>query len=296
MIIAAEVDQRIAGIRTPGIEIDPAARQVAINALGDIDRDYGEGSENPRTHHNAPHGLDNMGGGFALIDPVFDLIPSAYQEDIYDLHVVDGAVHDRYQGLKVFGANEILSAAYGINLISEHPGSRINNERFIYRSAGGVIATTAFTKPDGTLVQPKLLEGENDPHKFFMAAADVYAPIARGGVYEMLRISRNLTLEYCKNPGPVDGYNFVAGEVLFLRNGLDPERIREVLGHFFPDTADDVYSVYEDLFNDNIVEASAFARAVDKMTDKAQDIGEAVLAGEFEAVGEIVDLPVHKIG
>lgn len=289
-----ELKSRSGLVLPEGVEIDSTAYDIAATALVDIDNEFGMDSAYPREHHNAPHGIDHVVRDMVLINPVFELIPEQYQEHIRELGVVDGALHDRYQHLKKLGVNEIFSAAYGVNLINDHGSNRINTGQFKARSADGVISTTTFVRPDGSLVQPYLLEGDPDAHKFFMVAADVYAPIAMGGVYEMLKTSRNLTLEERKNPSPVDGYNFVASEVAFIKQELNPKRLMKVIAHFFPDSAEEVYSIYFDLYNHNIVAASEFAQAVDERPDKAEEIGEALFAEEFEEIGEIAGKEVKR--
>lgn len=256
--VEQEVDARIAGIEPPGIEVDPAARQIAIRAIEGINLRYGEHSENPLDFHNAPHSLDVMDRTIRLANLLYEFIPPKYKPNIYNLGVTVPATHDFEQMLGP-GVNEIASADYFQDEIEQTGDSPINNEWFIKRGRLGHFATEVAFAEDGKLIQVHQGKGEPDPFAFIVGFADING-IAMDGDKRMIRDATNLCFEINGgNPGAEKLYEFLLTQAAFLKTRLNDHHMKPLIKYYFPDQPDEVYEAMHNAFHKNIISAYRLA-------------------------------------
>lgn len=254
-----EVDRRIAGIKPPEIEVDPASRSIAITALGEVDRRYGEGSEHPLEFHNVPHSLDVMDRTVRLLNLLYEFIPAEYKPRIYDLGIKVSAAHDVEQSLGP-GANEQASVAYMINQIEETGSNPINTRWHKSRAELGSLATQVAFADNGEIVQVNLGEGEPDPFAFIVAFADING-IAMDGDRRMIRDATNLCFELNGgNPGVEKIYEFLLTQAVFLKSRLNDHQMKPLIEYYFPERAGEVYEAMHDTYHKNIISAYELAR------------------------------------
>ncbi|HYF96791.1 MAG TPA: hypothetical protein VD947_01995 [Patescibacteria group bacterium] len=282
-----EIERVVDRISPIEVKTDPIVPVISGIILDDIDSRYGEQSEKPLAHHNAFHGLERADRTVEVTNLLYPDIPEEYSEGIYSLGILDGTAHDWMQDFKVFGLNEELSAAFLGFMLKRADREDLFDDRFMARAFSGIRVTTAVTETDGNVHQPYLLEGKPDPNKFIQAFTDVDA-IALGGMEEMFKTCENIVKELYKDPSPRQFYDFLRMEEPFLRKRLNPIRMMAVLGHFFPVNAKEVYEKMYDSYNKNIVDAYEFAQEVGRRSDIADEIGEALRAGEYEGIGQLI--------
>lgn len=188
------------------------------------------------------------------------------------------------------GANERNSAAFAVEAVEQEDGELARGS-FTRRLRDGILATTAPMNEDGEIVQNNLTVGSHDPIKFNMAFSDING-IAMEGSRRMILDATNLYREITEKNGgsfSVDGlYDFYLTQAGFLRQRLNPGRVKSDIGFFFADTINEVYADMEEAFNSNIVSAYSLARYIKDHPELKNIISVATKGVDVSRVGKIL--------
>jgi hypothetical protein len=255
----ADFEKEITEIATmiePSCELAPETIPIAVESLEEIDNDYGPGSDNPLSFHDAPHSVGVTRRGVRLANILYPYIRPLHRRRFFDLVIIDGATHDRRQDLGPV-ENEIASAETAVQKVEAADGI-LNTMIFKKRLVYGDLATAVRMEDDGKLVQVNIQRGAHDPIKFNMAFSDING-IAMEGNKRMWQDATNLYYEITDEPTIEGLCTFLIDQRKFLRQRLNDGRIKSDIAYYFPDDVEAVYKDMRKAFHGNIVSSHGLA-------------------------------------
>ncbi len=253
-----------------GITLAPETIPLTIEAVEEINRDYGPESDNPLLFHNAPHSIGVIRRDVRMANMLYPYLGPVHRRRYYDLALYAGGIHDRRQDLGPI-ENERASAAYGVQQIEATDGI-LNTQSFKKRLVYAANATAVRMDEKGKLVQVNLQSGAHDPIKFNMAFADING-IAMEGPKRMVEDATNLYYEITDEPTDEGLYDFLAGQRAFLRGRLNDVQIKADIAYYFPNDAEAVYKDMRKAFRGNILSAFRLATMIDEDPGLRHPIG-----------------------
>lgn len=268
----------------PEYELAPETTIIAAESLEAIDQKYGPGSDRPLSFHNAPHSVGVTRRAVRMANILTPYIRPKYRSRFYDLSIIAGATHD-YDQDSGSGPNEENSADYAVAAVEQADGE-LNTDAFTQRLPRGILATTVEMKADGEIVQADLLSGSHDPIKFSMAFSDING-IAMEGSKRMWRDATNLYYEITPEPSIEGLYGFLVNQARFLRDRLNPGRVKADIGYYFADNVNDIYSDMEKAFHTNIVSAFNLAVMLGEHPELKSSIGFAAKGVDHSRLGAV---------
>ncbi len=266
---------------------------IAVSSLDDINRRYGSGADQELSFHNAAHSVGVARRAVMLTTILRPHMRSQYQDRVFDLAIIAGAAHDYQQDNDPRvdpGKNEQESAKFAIQAIEDEDG-QLSAGSFTRRLREAVLATTAPMNENGEIVQTNLHAGSHDPMKFDMAFSDING-IAMEGSGRMVLDATNLYLETISKsdqPFSVDGlYDFYLTQANFLRQRLNPGRVKADIAYYFADNIEAVYSDMFQHFNHNIVSAYELALHIKEHPELKTLIGAIAKGIDRSRIGRVM--------
>lgn len=289
-----QVDNLIEKIEPAEVGIDPATRLVTISSLDEMDKRHGRDSDKPLEFHNAPHELDVLRRFIRITNLLYDCIPENYRPMIYQAGMVATSAHDIGQGMGA-GADEKASVEYMRNKIKETGDSPINNEPFIDRAAGGLLASQVEFAENGEIIQVNLREGEPDPLRFKIAFADING-IAMEGSPRMIKDATNLYFElHGDNPSAEGLFEFWLTQADFLKSRLNDYRIVPDIEYYFPERGEEVYDRMKDAYQKNILSAYRLALKLHETKGLRSTLDRLMSSADKAHLGSLVTKLARKI-
>jgi hypothetical protein len=265
-----EITKIITSVAPEEQQVRDSTIHIAVTALEDMDRRYGPESEEYLPYHNAQHCVDVCRRTVRLLNIVYPYVRPKYREDIYDIGIIGGAVHDYEQGLGQL-ENERASAKRGIDIVDK--ADRKFNDRSLQKRLGdGILATSVLYSEDGEIIQPLIQRGSHDPLKFAVGFADINGT-AMEGDRRMFIDAIKLCYERIENPSIDDLYEFLVNQAEFLKGRLNDGRVKSDIAYYFPENIEDVYADMRKAFHGNILSSYRLALLIKSRPELKKVLG-----------------------